>query len=272
MSAGHPLYYVVLVPNAPRTSAAVECLARWLNVSPYDAKLKLSSVIPQILRAMSNRGDAVEMQLDLEAVQVRTRCLSHRQIVHPPVIFQTTACHVAAPAITFLCRDGEQFAVSESEAKVLVKARVRTRTETRRRGRQPSGYLTRFRAEAFHSVDSTFAMYFYTAGPRVIHVVQNEFDYDCLAGGKSMSSLRNFETLANLLRSRFPDAVYDETLCAAAGEYDKVGESYMALHPCLSAGERSHSRTFSDERFVREVAWLIALCREEPHVGTGSSP
>lgn len=263
MSSEHPLYYVVLVPSAQRTRAAVECLAHWLNVSRYDAKLKLSSAIPQILRAMSNRGDAVEMQVALDAVQVRTRCLAHRQIVHPPALFQATACHVADPGVTFLCREGEQFAVSESEAKVLVKARVRKRTETRRHGRQPSGYLTRSRGDAFHSVDSAFVMYFYTTGPRVLQVVQNEFDYDCLAGGKSMSSLRNFQTLARLLRMRFPDAVYDETLCAAAGQYEKVDESYMALHPYLGAAERKRSRTFTDERFVRDVAWLIALAKSD---------
>lgn len=263
MTGQHPLYYVVSVPGSPPSEAAVDCVARWLESSGYDAKMKLARSIPQILRAMSNRGDAVELQMELESVGVTTRCLAHRQIVHPPCVFQVVACDTSGEAITFACKERERFSVQGADAKVMVKARVHERTETRRVGRRPIGALTRHRGEAFHNSDTTFVLYLYAAGPRAFRVVQNEFDYDCLGGGKSMSSLRNFDTLVRLLRTRLGDAVYDEALCSAGTEFDKTKDSYTGCVPLTGGTRRERSRTFTDERFVQEAAWMIALARSK---------
>ena len=263
MTGQHPLFYVVSVPGSSPTEAAVDCVARWLESSRYDAKMKLARPIPQILRAMANRGDAVECQMELESVDVATRCLSHRQIVHSPRVFQPVACDTGGKAIAFMCKENERFSVPGADAKVMVKARVHERTETRRVGRRPIGALTRQRGEAFHSSDTTFVLYLYAAGPRAFRIVQNEFDYEFLGGGKSMSSLRNFDTLVRLLQARFEDAVYDDTLCSAGTQYDRTRDSYTGHVPLTGGTRRERSRTFTDERFVREAAWMIALTRSK---------
>jgi len=263
MTGEHPLYYVVSVPGALASDAAIDCVARWLESSRYDAKMKLARPLPQILRAMSNRGDAVELQMELESVGVTTRCLAHRQIVHSPRLFQAVACDTSGDAIRFACKEEELFSVSSAEAKVMVRARIRERTETRRVARRAVGALTSRHAEAYHNSDTTFVLYLYAAGPRAFKIVQNEFDYDCLGGGKSMSSLRNFDTLVRLLRARFKHAVYDEALCTAATELDKTKDTYAGYMRLTGGTTRERSRTFTDERFVREAAWMIALARSK---------
>ena len=259
MSGEHQLYYVVTAPPAATDRAAAACLAAALRIAPYDARLKLAAPTPQILSALPNRSDAVELQMALDAVGVRTRCLTHVQIVHSPPLFPAIDCRMVDESVVFLCREEDVLAVADKDARVLVKARVRRRTETHVDGSRRGAMWSSSRGESSHTVDTSFRLYLYVAGPRVFEIAQHEFNYDFLGGGKSMSSLRNFATLVTLLRKRFPDAAFDESLCRAAGSFDKVGDSYVTSHGAAAGIKREHRCSFTDERFVREAAWLIAL-------------
>jgi len=262
MSADQPLFYVVTGPGSSSTPEAAKHLAAAVGLSPYDAKLKLATAVPQILMAAANRSDAIELQMLLDGAGVPTRCLSHREIVHAPIVYQAMGCYLGDQAVTFLCKDGDTVAVPYADAKVLVKARIRTRSEKTVDGRNGAGFLSGQRRESHSERETSFLLLLYVAGPRLLEIGQQEFNYGCLGGGKSMSSLRNFEMLCSLFTKRFDGAQFDDALCRTAGSYEKVGESYSSS-PGLTAIRRERSRDFSDERFVREAAWLIALTSVE---------
>jgi len=261
MSADHKLYYVVTAPPVEPGEEAAACLAGALGLSRYDAKLKLAAPLPQILVAAANRADAVELQMALDQAGVRTRCLTHGQIVHTPPRFDVVACRLDPEDAKFVSAEDELIVAPYGDGKVIVKARVRERTVRSVDGRRHGAILTSSRSESTRKRETSFVLHLFVAGPRVLRIAQHEFNYACLGGGMSMSSLRNFETLTTLLAKRFPEAVFDDSLCRASGNYDKVEDSYAASQAAASGIKREHKQSYTDERFVREAAWLIALTR-----------
>ncbi len=262
MAGVHKVFYVVTAPPVSADRPAAECLARALGMSTYDARLKLAAPAPQILSAAANRSDAVELQMALEEVGVPTRCFSHAEIVHRPPTYDAVGCYLGANAAVFDCK--EEFAVRAAyeDVKVIVKARVRCRAVKKIDGLKRAGIWTRARGESHADRETMLKLLLYMEGPRVVRISQHEFNYACLGGGMSMSSLRNFETLSSLLRKRFVRASFDDSLCRAAARYEKVGEEYSSGG--ADAGrKRERKEMYSDERFVLEAAWMIALVRWE---------
>jgi len=263
MTHGQPYFYVVAAPCDRPGEEAVECLAQWMKVSPYDARQKLTATLPQILVAMPNRADAVEMQIALDAAGVATRCLSHYQIVHSPAIFHVVSCELADDRVTFVCKDSARVHVAPGEAKAMVKARVRRRKETHRTGRTAAGLLTHHHGEDRRGATATFVLNLYVAGPRTLRIAQETFDYSCLGPHKTLSSLDNFGILVGLMRDLFPEAILDDALCRAATDFEKVDDSYRLARPLPGSSIHERSRTLTDESFVHEAAWLIALTRTD---------
>ena len=212
----------------------VKSVSAIINKSRYDTQLLLAGSIPKIIAHCDSMEKAESTIKNLKAIGITGIAFRDSELRQPQQNFKAQSIEFQEHGCLFRNRSRRERKIEKSEAFIILEGKRQTSGElestiTKTKLNLTATLLTggipilRKVKEKTSTlpVQTEYFVRLYNPDPSEpgIEILQNEMDYSFLGVMKDISSLINFNRLVSKLRKTFSEAIFDNSLTRAFGNF-----------------------------------------------------
>jgi hypothetical protein len=227
------IFHVAIVPLEKLDLKVANTVAAIIRKEPYTTRLLLSGKIPRLAAHYQSQEEATEITRSLKALGLTVFICDDAFLRRSPdAVFRAFTLNVGEDTITFRNQGGESQVTGKQDIFLIIRfdkqhVTVNKTTTTKIKFSLGKTLMTggipifdqKKETTTTESTQTEMILRLYDrASPdNYVEIAQHSMDYSFLGEKRGYSSKANFNTVTELLKTTFPEAIFDDNLVRLSG-------------------------------------------------------